>query len=82
MCTSIGSSGRDCVLIILLQLYSSRGQLVEGDLFWVVHYDHPPMPPPTFVLEEELIQYKYNLKQLLSNLSEIIPSQKTADIFL
>ena len=40
----------------------------------------PPRPPPTFVLEEELIQYKYNLMQFLSNLSKVILSQKTADI--
>ena len=83
MCTIKGSSGRDCVLITLLQLYSSRGWLVEGDLFWVVHYDHPPSPPPTptFVFEG-FIQYKYNLMQFLSNLSKLIPSQKTADIII
>ena len=39
-------------------------------------------PLPTIIMEEELIQYKHNLMQLLSNLSEIIPSQKTADIIL
>ena len=38
--------------------------------------------PPTFILEEELIQYKYNFIQFLSNLSEIIPSQKTANNYL
>ena len=39
-------------------------------------------PPPTFILEEELIQYKCNLMQFLSNISEIIPSQKAADIII
>ena len=38
--------------------------------------------PPTFILEEQLIQNLYNLMQFLSNLSKIIPSQKTADIIL
>ena len=28
---------------------------------------------------EELIQYQYNLRRFLSNLSKIIASQKTAD---
>ena len=36
---------------------------------------------PTFILEER-IQHEYNLIQFLSNLSKIIPSQKTADIML
>ena len=30
---SIGSSGRDCVLIILLQLYDSKTSLFEDNLF-------------------------------------------------
>ena len=51
--------------------------LSEGDLFCVGQYE-----PPTFTLEEELIQYKYNLIQFLSNLFEIIPSQKTANNYL
>ena len=38
--------------------------------------------PPTFILEEELIQYKCNLIQFLSNISEIIVSQKAAVIVL
>ena len=29
----IGSSGRECVFIMLLQLYDSRAGLNEGDLF-------------------------------------------------
>ena len=41
MHTIIGSSGRDCVLIILFQLYGSKGGLFESNSFWVGHYDHP-----------------------------------------
>ena len=69
MHTIIGSSRRECVLVILFQLYGSRAELFEGDLFWVGQ-------PPTFILEEELIQYRCNLRQFLSNLSEMIPGQK------
>ena len=54
MRTIIGSSGRDCVLITLFQLYASKAGLFEGNLFWVGQYDHPP---PTVILEEGLIQY-------------------------
>ena len=52
MCTIIGSSGRDCVLIILFQFYGSKAGLFESNLIWV---DTPQ--PSTFILEEELIQY-------------------------
>ena len=45
--TIIGSSGGDCVLIILFQIYGSRAALFEVDLFWVGQYDHPP-PQPSF----------------------------------
>ena len=31
MCTNVGSSGRDCVLIILFQLYGSKAQLFVYD---------------------------------------------------
>ena len=51
--TILGSSGRDCVLIILFQLYDSKSGPFEGNLFWVGLCD----TPPTFKLEEELIQY-------------------------
>ena len=51
MRTTIGSSGRDCVLIMLFQLCDSKAWLFESDLFWVGQYD-----PQTFMLEE-LIQY-------------------------
>ena len=61
-----------CFKYLLLTL-SQRAALFEGDLFWVDQYD-----PPTFILEEELIQHKFNLIQFLSNISEIIPSQKVA----
>ena len=50
--TIIGSSGRDCVLGILFQLYGSKAYLFDGILFWVVQYD-----PSTLILEEELIQH-------------------------
>ena len=56
---------------------SQRAALFEGNLFCVDQYD-----PPTFILEETLIQYKCNLIQFLSNISEIIPSQKAADVIL
>ena len=58
-------------------LMSKRAALFEDNLFGVDQYDLP-----TFILEEELIQYKCNLIQFLSNISEIIPSQKAADIIL
>ena len=50
MHTIIGSSRRDCVLIILLHLYGFSAGLFEGDLFWGggggggSQYD-PPQPP-------------------------------------
>ena len=47
MCTIIGSSGRDCVLIVLLQLYCSKAGLFEGGL----------NPLSTFMLDEEPVQY-------------------------
>ena len=34
MQTIIGCSRKECVLIILFQLYGSRAGLFEGDLFW------------------------------------------------
>ena len=37
-------------------------------------------PTTTFILEEEPIQYKYNLIKFLSSVSKIISSQKFADI--
>ena len=67
LCTIIGSSGRDCVLIILFELYGSKTGFFEGNLFWVGHYD----PLLTFILEEELIQYCHNLIQFLYNLSKV-----------
>ena len=59
-----GFSGRDCVFIILFQLYGSRAGLFESYLFQLGQYD----PMPTFILKQKLIQYKYNLIQFLSNL--------------
>ena len=34
MRTNIGSSRRDCVLIILFQHYGSKAVLFQGNLFW------------------------------------------------
>ena len=43
MRTIIGSSGRDCDLIILFQLYTSKAGLFEGNLFEVGQYE-PSQP--------------------------------------
>ena len=40
------------------------------------------MTTPTLILEEELIQYYYNLILFFSNLSKIIPSQKYLGDFI
>ena len=77
MRTIIGSSGRDSVLVILFQLYRSKAGFFNDNLFWVGQYD-----PTTFILEEELIQYQYDLLQFLRDLPKIISSQKNADIIL
>ena len=53
MCLIIGSSEKDCVLIILFQIYGTKAGLFEGNLFKVGQYDHFP----TFILEEELPIY-------------------------
>ena len=50
MHTIIGSFGRDCVLIILFQIYGSKAQFFETNLYWVGQCD----PPLTLVFEEEL----------------------------
>ena len=42
MHTIIGSSGTDCILIILFQLYGTKGGLFEGNLFWVGQYEYDP----------------------------------------
>ena len=78
MRTIIGSSGRDCVFIMLFPLYGSKTGLIQDNLFRVGQYDSPP--PPTFILEDKLIQYQYKLIQFFSNLSKVIPSQKAAGI--
>ena len=43
MRTIIGSSGRDCVLIILFQYYGLKAGLFEHNLIWVGQYV-PPQP--------------------------------------
>ena len=50
----IGYSGRDCVFIILFQLWGSKTGLFQVNLFWMDKYDSIH---PTFILEEALIQY-------------------------
>ena len=48
MLTIIGSSGRDCVLIILFQVYGSKAELFESNLIWVGQNDPilSALPPP------------------------------------
>ena len=41
MRTIIGSSGMDCVLVILFQLYGTKAEFFEGNLFGFGQYDHP-----------------------------------------
>ena len=52
MRTIIGSSRRGCALVILFQMYGCKTGLFEGNFFWVGPHD-----PPTFIWEEELMQY-------------------------
>ena len=53
MPTIIGSSDRNCALIILFPLNGSKAGLFECHLFWMGQsYD-----PSTFILEEKLIHY-------------------------
>ena len=40
MHTIIGSPGRDCILIILFQVYGSRDGLFEGYFILEGQYDH------------------------------------------
>ena len=51
MHTIIGSSGGNCVLIILFQHYDSKAGHFESNLFWVGQY----APFSTNILEKELI---------------------------
>ena len=41
MRTIRGSSGKDCVLIILFHFHGSKAGLFESNLFWVGQYDPP-----------------------------------------
>ena len=66
MLAILGSSGRDCILIILFQLHSLElGFLGVIYSVWV----SITSPSPNFILEEKVIQYKYNFMQFLINLS-------------
>ena len=59
MCTIIGSSARDHVLMILFQLYGTKARVFDSNLFWFGQYDHFP------ILEDKLIKFSYNLIQCL-----------------
>ena len=48
MRTIIGSSGRDCVFIMLFPLYGSKTGLIQDNLFRVGQYDSPPPPQPSY----------------------------------
>ena len=74
----IGSSGRDCVLVIGFQFNGSTTGLFESNLFWVDQYDpflkiHIGRRTNPFILYLNAI-----LKQPIQN----NPSQKTADTIL
>ena len=42
MCTILGSSGSDCVLIVLFQLYGFKTELFKSNLFWMSQYESQP----------------------------------------
>ena len=65
----IGSSGRDCVLIILFQLYGCKTGLFESP--------HPPLTPPTFILDRRTNPILIKFIKFLSNLSKIISNSKS-----
>ena len=67
MSAVMGSSGRDCVLIILFQLHGSKAGWVS-------------MTRNLHIGKKN--NFNKNLVQFLSNLSKIIPSQRTTDIIL
>ena len=77
--TILGSSRRDCVLIILFQLYDSKSGPFEGNLFWVSVWHSPPpppTPPPTNLqigrrTNPILIQHNTILKQPIQNNSKL-----------
>ena len=60
ICTIIGSSGRDCVLIISFQRLG---------FLKVIYSEWVSMTPQALYWKENLIQYWYNLIEFLSNLS-------------
>ena len=45
MHTIKGFSGRDCILVMLFQLYDSRTWLFDGNLFFLGPYD---LPQPSY----------------------------------
>ena len=68
---ALGSSGMDCVLIILFQLYESKAVLFEGNFLWVDQYDPP-----------QKIHVGRRIPKFLSNLSKIILLILTSLVFL
>ena len=76
--TILGSSRRDCVLIILFQLYDSKSGPFAGNLFGVSvwHSPPPPPPPPTNLqigrrTNPIFIQHNTILKQPIQNNSKL-----------
>ena len=71
--TILGSSRRDCVLIILFQLYDSKSGPFEGNLFWVSVWHSPP--PTNLQIGRRtnpiLIQHNTILKQPIQNNSKL-----------
>ena len=45
----------------------NKAGLFEGSFFWGVSL----IPPPSFIFHEELMQYEYNLIQLLNKLFKV-----------
>ena len=52
----IGSCGMDCFNYLISPRYGSKVEPFEGNFFWVGQY-YLLSPPPTFILEEKLMQY-------------------------
>ena len=79
--TIIGSFRRDCVLIILLQLYGSEAGLFESNLFYLSGLIWPT-PLNLHIGRRTKVILIYLIIQLLTYIHKIISSQKTADIIL
>ena len=71
-----GSSGKDCVLIILFQLYGSKAGLFEGNLFRMGQDSRHHHPVPNLHIGRTTKPTLIYQQQFLGNSSIIIPSQK------